>query len=457
MFSHSNRRTFLKNTAAASAATIGFGSTLRYGLAQDLTPEPTVAPVSVGEGGTEISIWVQDFGPIVTAYQEAAANYVAAGNDVKVTVQPIAFADLLAKVLPSVAAGNEADIIMGYTDWYVATDISRLFLNLDGLLGTQAELEETLFPTTLATLDMPEGSIYYLPLLAGARSAVTTYNGAMFQQAGIDATSLATWENLVEAGRELTVMEGGRMTVAGLSPVSAALSLVKNWVWQTGGEFYNGETGEWTLATAEGEASLARLIDLGSGDNPTYSYDLLSVDNEFDVWNQGKVASHMNGAWTIGVSEEAVEANGIPTPLLAEATNEVVYPEHIAVTTLSRRLADDDTKLQHCVGIVQELYKPESLIDTTNQYSGLLCSKELYADPKIEDTAFGPVSKLLAESVWPRAQFPRDHVANQAPAGVELDRAMRGEISIQEALSNADAYLNDQEQQARERIGHVNR
>jgi ABC-type glycerol-3-phosphate transport system substrate-binding protein len=247
-------------------------------------------------------------------------------------------------------------------------------------------------------------------------------------------------------------MEGGKMTVAGLSPVSSALSLVKNWVWQVGGEFYNAETGEWKLSTPEGEASLARLIDLGSGDKPTYSYDLLSLDNEFDVWNQGKVASHMNGAWTIGVSEEAVEANGIPTPLLAEAANKVYYPEHIAVTTLSRRLSDDDAKLQHCVGIVQELYKPESLIETTNQYSGLLCSKALYDDPQIQDTKFGPVSKRLAETVWPQARFPKDHVANQAPAAVELDRAMRGEISIQEALSNADAYLNDQEKQARERI-----
>ena len=452
MYKHSSRRTILKAAAGVSAATLTYGSTLRSGFAQDPTPEPTAEPVLVGEGGTEISIWVQDFGPIVTAYQDAAASYVAAGNDVKVTVQPIAFPDLLAKVLPSVAAGNEADIIMGYTDWYVATDISRLFLNLDGLLGTQAELEETLFASTLSTLDMPEGSIYYLPLLAGARAAVTAFNGVLFKEAGIDATSLTTWEDLVAAGRELTVMEGGKMTVAGLSPVSAALSLVKNWVWQVGGEFYNADTGEWKLSTPEGEASLARLIDLGSGDKPTYSYDLLSLDNEFDVWNQGKVASHMNGAWTIGVSEEAVEADGIPTPLLAEASNEVYYPEHIAVTTLSRRLSDDDAKLQHCVGIVQELYKPESLIETTNQYSGLLCSKSLYDAPQIGDTKFGPVSKRLAEEVWPQARFPKDHVANQAPAAVELDRAMRGEISIQEALSNADAYLNDQERQARERI-----
>jgi ABC-type glycerol-3-phosphate transport system substrate-binding protein len=434
--------------AGSSAALLAYGGGTRAGFAQDATEVPTVPPQVVGESGTEITMWVQDFGPAVDAFRKSAEAYVAAGNDVKVTVQPIAFADLLAKMLPSIAAGNEADIMMGYTDWYVATDVSKLFLNLDGIIGTQAELEASLFPTTLQTIDMPEGSIYYIPWLAGVRAAVTTYNGALYTAAGIDATTLATWEDLVAAGQQLTTPD-----VAGLSPASSMLSMVKNWVWQVGGEFYNAENGAWTLATPEGEAGLQRLVDLFSGATPTSTYDLVTVDNEFDVWQQGKIATHMNGAWTIGVSEAALEAGGIPTPLLAEQTVDVVYPEHIGVITLSRRLADDDAKRDHCIAIAKQMVTADALIDVTNSYSGLICSKAVYDDPRINDTAFGPVSKALAEATWPRARWPKDHVANQAPAGVELDRALRGEISIQEALGNADAYLNDQEEQARERIG----
>jgi ABC-type glycerol-3-phosphate transport system substrate-binding protein len=434
--------------AGSSAGMLAYGAGARSGFAQDATEVPTVPPQVVGESGTEITMWVQDFGPAVDAFRKSAEAYVAAGNDVKVTVQPIAFADLLAKMLPSIAAGNEADIMMGYTDWYVATDVSKLFLNLDGIIGTQAELEASLFPTTLQTIDMPEGSIYYIPWLAGVRAAVTTYNGALYTAAGIDATTLATWEDLVAAGQQLTTAD-----VAGLSPASSMLSMVKNWVWQVGGEFYNGESGAWTLSTPEGEAGLQRLVDLFSGATPTSTYDLVTVDNEFDVWQQGKIATHMNGAWTIGVSEAALEAGGIPTPLLAEQTVDVVYPEHIGVITLSRRLADDDAKRDHCIAIAKQMVTADALIDVTNTYSGLICSKAVYEDPRINDTAFGPVSKVLAEATWPRARWPKDHVANQAPAGVELDRALRGEISVQEALGNADAYLNDQEEQARERIG----
>ena len=111
------------------------------------------------------------------------------------------------------------------------------------------------------------------------------------------------------------------------------------------------------------------------------------------------------------------------------------------------------TKRQHCVGIVKELLKADALIEMTEQLHRLALSTALYDDPRIEQTKYGPVSKRIAEGTWPRARFPRDHVANRLRPGVEIDRGLRKDISIQEALANADAYLNDQEEQARERIG----
>jgi hypothetical protein len=63
------------------------------------------------------------------------------------------------------------------------------------------------------------------------------------------------------------------------------------------------------------------------------------------------------------------------------------------------------------------------------------------------------MSKRIAEGMWPVARYPQDRVANHAPASTELDKAMRQEISIQEALVNMDTYLQEQENEARERIG----
>jgi ABC-type glycerol-3-phosphate transport system substrate-binding protein len=449
----STRRTFVKGAAGASAAMLAYGGGYHAGFAQDPTAVPTAPPQVVGEGGTEITMWVQDFGPAVEAFRIAAENYIAAGNDIKVTVQPIAFADLLAKMLPSIAAGNEADIMMGYTDWYVATDVSKLFLNLEGLIGTQAELEASLFPSTLQTIDMPEGSIYYVPWLAGANGVVTSYNGAMYQAAGIDPTTITTWDGLVTAGQELTQFDGDTMSVAGLSLMTPMLTLIKNWIWQAGGEFYNGETGEWALATPEGEAALQRVVDLVNGPTPTMSYDLSTIDNEYDVWLQGKIATQQMGAWTIGTAPEELQADGMSLPPLEDAVTDVVYPAHIGVITLSRRLDEDDARLQHCLGITRHLISADALVGVTNSYTGLICSQDVYNDPRILETKFGAISKRLAETTWPRSRWPKDHIANPMPASQELDRAARGEISVQEALGLADDYLNNQEQQARERLG----
>ncbi|MEZ4505734.1 MAG: extracellular solute-binding protein [Thermomicrobiales bacterium] len=446
-----NRRSLLR-TSAAGMGLAASGLWLPT-LAQDPTAVPTPAPVSVGESGTEITMWVQDFGPAIEAFRVAAQNYIDAGNDVKVTVQPIAFADLLAKMLPSIAAGTEADIMMGYTDWYVATDVSKLFLNLEGLIGTQEELEASLFPQTLQTIDMPEGTIYYLPWLAGANGVITGYNGAIWADKGMDPTTITTWDDLVAAGQELTVMDGDTMTVAGLSLMTPMLTLIKNWIWQMGADFYDGETGAWSLNTEAGQASLQMIVDAAQGEKPTMSYDLCDMVNEYDVWLTGKIATQQMGAWTVGTAPDELQANAMALPKLANAATDVVYPAHIGVITLSRRLADDDTKLQHCLGIAKQLISADALIDVTNSYTGLICVQDVYNDPRIEETKFGAISKRLAETTWPRSQWPKDHIANPMPASQELDRAVRGEISVSDALANADEYLNTQEKEARERLG----
>jgi ABC-type glycerol-3-phosphate transport system substrate-binding protein len=453
-----NRRTMLKTAAGASAATLLAANrhATRGVRAQEPTPEPTPTPVSLGEGDIAVTMWVQDFGPTIEFFQKAAETYIAGAPNVQVTVQAVSYDDLLAKMLPSVAAGNEADIMMGYTDWYVATDISRLFLPLDEYMGGRAALEASLFPATLTTLALPEDKVFYVPFAAGIRAAATTVNAQQYAEAGIDYLTFATWDDLVAAGQELTLTEGGRITRAGLSPATGQLTLLKSWIWQMGGEFYNEETGEWTFSTPEGEAGAQRLYDLFWGETPTSSYDLISIDNEYTSFEQGRVSTDLNGAWAVSSHEAVVpelDADAFPTPLLAGAEVDVFYPEHLAVATLSRRLADDEGKRQHCVGIVQEMFKPDALLELTDIYSGTLCSQEVYADPRIMETKYGPLSKRIAEGTWPRARFPRDHVANPAPALTELDRGMRQEIPITEALANIDQYLNDQERQARERIG----
>jgi hypothetical protein len=94
---------------------------------------------------------------------------------------------------------------------------------------------------------------------------------------------------------------------------------------------------------------------------------------------------------------------------------------------------------------------PDATIQAFDSYSGICMSREVYEDPRIDDVAYGPMSKRIATGMWPRGRYNGDRVADMGPARAELDRALRGEISAQDALSNMDAYCQGEEDAARQR------
>lgn len=417
------------------------------------TEVPTPASIAVGSGELEISMWVQDFGPVVSAFESAANKYAESAGNVSVTVQPVSYSDLQTKMLPSVAAGTEADIIMGYTNWYLATDVSRLWLPLDDFFGGRAELEKIVFPKALDMIDTPEGRAYYLPYLSGLDGIVLTANVADYQAAGIDYLGFTNFDDVVAAGKALTQLDGDKVTHAGFSFMDVAYFTLMSHIYQLGGDFFDLETGVWSFSSEEGRAALQRLHDLIWVDK-TAAYGLYTADSEGFL--QGLVSSHVSGAYTIASAESQMpdlDVDGIPLPALANAVEDVVSPFNIAVVTLSRRLADTPDKMEASVGIVNEMFSADALLAITEVYSGALASQPLYSDPRIEQTKYGSLSKRIAEGTWLRARYPKGRVSAFQPAQAEIDRALRQEITVDEALANVDAYNNEQESQARERLG----
>jgi hypothetical protein len=187
--------------------------------------------------------------------------------------------------------------------------------------------------------------------------------------------------------------------------------------------------------------------------NKTCDFELFT--SEFEAVSQQLVSIWGDGAWTASVQNDVaqVPADNIVTPLLAEAKEQVLYPQHQAGWGLSRRLGENPDKLTVALDYALGLVGPDATIQAFDFYSGVCMTKAVYADPRIEQVKYGLMSKRLAEGMWPLARYSRDHVANHGPAATELDRAMRQEIGIKEALANMDAYLQEQEDQARERIG----
>lgn len=445
-----SRRQFLKLSAmGASAAVLAACAAPAVAPTGGEASESAAAPA---EGTVDVVVWYQDWdgaNKIMNAAKDARAQ---SNPNVNIDLQPIGYSDLFAKLLPAIAAGTEGDVLMMYTDWIVGTDVTQVFLELTDLAGGASVLEETMWPAAFGVLDAPGGKIFYLPWLAGIRGAALTVNTDQLKEKNIDYLNFQSFEEVVEAGKALTEKTAdGKLSRSGFSPRSSQYQLLWSLIWQMGGEFFDRESGKWSHSTEIGEQAAQLIYDIYWTDQ-TCDFDLFT--SEYEAVSQKLVSIWGDGAWTASVQTDSAQipADNIVTPRLANKVNDVLYPQHIAGWGVSKRLVDDDKKLQPAFEFAQYLVSPDSTIQAFDAYSGVCMSKAVYEDPRIEDVKYGPVSKRIATGMWPIAKYPGDHVANQGPAATELERAMRKEISIKEALANMDAYLQEQEDQARQRI-----
>ncbi len=440
-----NRRTFMQLSGSAGMVAV---------LAACTVAPPAPASDRVfGEGVTEIEVWYQDWDGANRIMAATTPVFAEKNPEVTVNLQAIGYADLRDKMLPSIAAGTEGDVMMMYTDWVVATDLTKVFLDLTDVAGGYAFWETQMWPAAFSVIDTPGNRIYYLPWLAGIRGAVHTVNTDHLAAASIDYLNFASYEDLVEAGIQLTqTNDDGKIIRSGLSPRSSQYQQYWNFIWQLGGDFYDKENGIWSHSTPEGEAAAQILHNLYHEDR-VCDFELFT--SEYEAVSQKLVSIWADGAWTASVQQDVAEvpADNILTPMLRDAVTDVLYPQHQAGWGISRRLADNPDRLELSVEFALDLLGPDVSYQAFEFYSGVTMTKSVYQDPRIEDVKYGLMSKRIAEALWPIARYPQDRVANHGPASVELDRAMRNEISIPEALNNMDSYLQEQENQARERIG----
>ena len=416
------------------------------------TPLPTAAPRIYGSGKTEVVVWYQDWDGANKIMKFAAEEYIKTHADVTLNLQAIDYGNLLTKMLPSIASGTEGDVLNMYTDWVVATDIRQVFLDITDTAGGYQSWADKMWKAAFEDVDAPEGKVFYLPWLAGIRGAVLTFNTDHAKEANIDYLNLKTYEDVIDAGVKMTKKDGDKLTRAGYSPRSSQYQLLWSLIWMLGGNFYDRESGKWSHSTPEGEAAAQMIYDL-YWKYGTCDYALFT--DEYQAVSQQLVSIWGDGAWTMGVQTDVakVPCDNIVLPKLANAKEYVLYPQHMAGFGLSKRLAKQEDKLKAALDFATLVVGPDALIQAFDFYSGVCMTKAVYEDPRIEKVKYGPVSKRVATTMWPVARYPRDHVADQSQAATELDRAMRKEISIKEALANMDAYLNEQEAAARERIG----
>ena len=106
-----------------------------------------------------------------------------------------------------------------YTNWVVATDVTKVLLDVTDVVGGAAALAEKMWPAALSATAMPKGKIYYLPWLAGIRGACITVVNDHLKEAGIDYLAFKNFDDIIAAGKKLTKRDAaGKITRSGWSP-----------------------------------------------------------------------------------------------------------------------------------------------------------------------------------------------------------------------------------------------
>ena len=470
-----SRRLFLRLAAGASATAVLAACARKPRSNEGLTTEepagkPGETTVSESESGEaaateepqaqvfgygpiEIEVWYQEWEGANSLLQRVGETYAEEHDDATVNLQAISYSDLYFGLLPAIAAGDEGDILMMYTNWVVGTDIREVFLDITEPLGGYARVVDTFWEAPLAIVDAPEERVFYLPWLAGGRGATITVNRDQLAEEGIDPLDFRTWEEVIDAGKKLTRRDAAGMVMrAGYAINVSQPCLLYNIIWELGGSMYDRATGTWSWHSSEGVEGVRRLYDAYWTDE-TSSYSLYG--NEFQGVSDRLISMWGEGAWTASIQTQTagIPADNIVTPRIADGVTDDLYPDHIAGWGLSKRLADEWDKLVIALDFAMTVVGPDATIPFYEDQSSLCASKDVYADPRIERVAYGTMSKRVATAMWPRARYNGDHVGDMGPAYEQLDRALRREISAEEALRSMDAYCQEQEDAARDQVG----
>ena len=443
-----SRRSFLQLSSAATAGAV---------LA-------ACAPVAGDMGGdegasdmpmqleAEITVWHQDWDGMNRILAWATEAFAEVEPGVTVNTQPIGYGDLLAKLLPSIATGNEGDINYLYTDWVAATDVSQIFLEITDLAGGRDALEERFFPAAFTAVNAPEGKAYYYPYICGLSDCVLVLNTDHFAAAGADWNQWSDLGVVIDDCLKVTTIDdSGKMTRASWTIKGMMNHYIQSLIYQLGGTPYDTETATFSYNSEEGVAALQWMHDII---HKHRLFDWNFIDNIWQDMANEILSMEGVGSWSYSVlvNQYDLPVEAVVMPSLPNAVERALVPSPIGSWALSRRLADDSDKLNASLAFIDMIMSVEGQLQAMEFYSGSLMSPGVYADPRIDETMFGTVSKKCALGVWPVARYAGHHVANPAPAVREVERALTGEIGVVEALENIDAEMQGLEDTALERL-----
>lgn len=392
---------------------------------------------ATGGGSTgdtvEVTVWHYWDGTNADTFDAMVDDYNASHDGVVIKTSNVPNADFLTKLRASATSNTLPDIAIGDLVWVPQINQIGTLANLDLPADVLSDINPAL--TAFGSIDGKQVSV---PVSANNLGYI--YNKTLFEEAGLDPEAPPlTWEELKADGAEILAKTGKPayelFTQAGDNGEGLTWNFQVN-LWQAGGEFLTADNSAAAFNTDAGKEALGYWVDLiNSG---------LSKVGPWGELGKSEVASATDGSWMVGI--------WAPDPPFDFGTSTAPYPED----------GQPATNLGGEQAMVFD-NSPETTKAATDFLAWFLEPEQVLSWS--ETTGMIPVTNSVATGAdylgWVDENQPRlrPYVEQMADAHArpntplypaislafaqQIEKALTGEVSVDEALANAEKAVND--------------
>ena len=231
------------------------------------------------QGEIKVYAWTQ----MATALSDTAERFMEENPGVTVNVEQVDGS--YTKLLPELASG------VGVPDVFMVqnTDILSFVKTYEGQIMDVSDIitseEDNFVDSAIAACRASDGKYYAVPIDIGPCGLM--YRTDIFEEYGINVEDIKTWDDYIEAGKQILEASDGEMRMSGFNfNGSTSQDFIKMLFAQQGGSYYNDDgtvnlTSEEMLTAAE---KLKEMVDAGiMMDFPDEWNDRITALNESQI------------------------------------------------------------------------------------------------------------------------------------------------------------------------------
>lgn len=382
----------------------------------------------------KVEIWNYWDGANADAFDAMVKTYDEQTDGVTITTATIPNADFLTKLRASASSKTLPTIAIGDLVWVPQINQIGTLADLKGLLPSQVLSDVNPALVSFGSIDGKQVSV---PV--SANNLAFMYNRTLYTQAGLDPDKPpTTWDQVLSTGKTILEKTGKPgyelFTQAGDSGEGLTWNFQVN-LWQAGGQFLTPDNGAAAFNTPAGKKALQYWVDLIKGGVSPYG--------AWGAFEKGEAAAAQEGSWMVGI--------WAPDPPFDFGVAKVPAPaDGVAATNLGGEqamvFANDEASTRAAADFLAWFLEPAQ-VTSWSEKTGMLpvttsvaTSADYLGWVDKEQPRLRPYVEQMADA-HARPNTPLYPAISLAFAQ-QIEKALAGEVGVDEALANAEKAVN---------------